>query len=153
MTDVVKSPELLALESQLADINAKRAQFKADREAKRALPNAKQELERAARELADEEAVATAEDEHGEMGVHIMAVRTECGIVIVKRPAALIFRRFQDQGKSASQDLEKLVRPCLVHPNRESFDHYCDEQPATLLRVADAVAHLAGVRNTEVSGK
>ncbi len=103
------------------------------------------------RKATDEEAVFTAEGEHGAKRIRV--VETDFGCVIVKRPNPVHYKRFRDRESAKTADLEKLVRPCLVYPDASAFDRMLDEAPATLDRVADAVVHLAGFRAKEVSGK
>lgn len=143
------------LQARLDQVRARRAQLDAE-EAERAQERSlAEQLEREERDLRDREAIAAAELEHGPLGKKIAAVRTDMGVVIVKRANHVLFRRWQDRGEKSMQteELEKLVRPCLVHPDVTTFDRILDELPATLLRVADAVSVLAGVRAQEVSGK
>jgi hypothetical protein len=112
-----------------------------------------EQLEEEERALRDDQAIEKAECEHGALGKRIAAVHTGLGVVIVKRPHHVLFRRFQDAGKMTSVEFEKLVFPCLVHPDRSAFESYVEQEPAMLLRVANAVATLAGARAEEVSGK
>ncbi len=100
---------------------------------------------------ADEEAISAAEAKHGTKRIRV--VRTELGCVIVKRPNAVLYKRFRDQESAKTEDLEKLTRPCLVHPDASAYDRMLNEEPGTLDRVADAVIFLAGFRAREVSGK
>jgi hypothetical protein len=141
--------------AKLADLAAKKASRDAEAEAKR-------ELESVMRELADAQAICDAEEKHGQCleygaavadGRKIAVVRTDLGSVIVKRPNHLIFKRFQDSGEANAQEFDRLVRPCLVHPDGATFDRYIEDQPAILARVAGAVATLAGVRMKELAGK
>lgn len=99
----------------------------------------------------DEEALFNAESEHGRN--KIATVDTPMGMIIVKRPNPLHFKRFQDKESAKTKDLEQLVRPCVVHPDMNRFDAILEELPATLTRCADRVATLAGVRVRELSGK
>jgi hypothetical protein len=140
-------------EKRLAEVRARRAQAQADRDVASRDAIAAAELAREELAEKDDLAIAAAVEKFGELDVMIRGVKTACGIVIVKRPVAHHFRRFQELPKTKSSDLEQLVRPCLVHPGIADFERYCDEQPATLLRVADSVATLAGVRASEVAGK
>ena len=142
------------------DLNARLAKAKADLDAlakKRAEREAAQaatdRVEAVERELADAIAIDAAVAEHGPLGKMIAAIDTDLGVVIVKRPHAATFRKFQDTGSMKSADLEKLVRPCLVHPDGEKFGALLEQLPATLLRVANVVTELAGMRSAEVSGK
>ena len=145
--------------SELRDKLAELAERKAKRDAE---DDARRTIERRKRDLLDEEAVAAAEEKHGRSieygermvdGRKIAIVRTDLGVVIVKRPNHVIFKRFQDSGEANSEEFERLVRPCLVHPDSATFDRYLEEQPGILGRVAGAVATLAGIRMKELSGK
>jgi hypothetical protein len=136
----------------LADVRAELAELKAKSEA-RAEGTEAEQLEALNRELADARAIDKAETELGPVGKRILAVHTDLGVVIVKRPAAPTYKRFQDEAKTTTESLEKLVRGSLVHPDAATFDRIVDELPATLARVANAVCALAGVRAEEVAGK
>jgi hypothetical protein len=141
------------LEQRLVDIRARRAELdklQAVRSEERDLAEL---VEREERELKDREAIAAAEAEHGPLRKRIAAVHTDLGVVILKRSNPLMFRRFQDAGTLKSEHLDKLVRPCVVHPDLPTFDRILEELPATLLRCANAVSELAGVRAEEVTGK
>lgn len=109
------------------------------------------QVEREEREAMEAELLAKFEAEHGKQCVG--SIDTDLGMVIVKRANAVLFKRFQDSGEVKSIDLEKLVRPCVIHPSADRFDAMCDAQPAILNRAADRVATLAGVRARELSGK
>jgi hypothetical protein len=50
-------------------------------------------------------------------------------------------------------EVEKMVRPCVVHPSPDAFDEICEKQPVVLRRCADAVTTLAGARRDELSAK
>jgi len=103
--------------------------------------------------LLDDEALEQAELEHGPVGKKIAVVQTELGAVIVKRPHAAIYKRYQDRGQTKTKDIDQFVRTCIVYPSKTRFDEILEEQPATLLRVADACVMLAGFRAEEVSAK
>lgn len=140
-------------EEKLAEVRARRAELdrqRAERDAARAL---EEQLEVETRALADAEAIAKAEDEHGPVGKRIALVRTDLGVIILKRPNPVLFRRFQDQGKFTHEAIDKLVRPSVVHPDGATFDRIMDELPATMIACANAVTVLAGARTEEASGK
>ncbi len=103
------------------------------------------------RAVLDQKALEEAEAEIGEK--KILAVETTQGLIIVKRPRAMLYKRFRDVGEVKTQDLEKLVRPCIVHPDLSRFDQMCDEEPAILDRCGDRVVTLAGFRAKEAAGK
>jgi hypothetical protein len=139
------------LDAQLAAIRAKRAALAEARE-QRAQPSAADQLAAEQRALADDEALERLELEHGPAGKAIEIVRTEVGGVIVRRPHMAVFRRFQDDNKDTAA-LEKLVRPCVLHPSKADFDRMCEELPFTLQRCADAVCRLAGIRKEDIQAK
>jgi hypothetical protein len=141
------------LEARLAKARAERAavaQARVEREAAAELAALVETEERAAK---DEAAVAAAEQAHGPVGRKIAVVETDLGVIIVKRPNPVLFRKWQDMGKATTATLDQLVRPCLVYPDVAAFDRILDELPATLMRLANEVCTLAGMRREEVSGK
>lgn len=146
-------PARVELERRLADAKVERARLAAEREKREADRALAEELEREERAIRDEQAIADAEAAHGPLGKKIAAVHTSQGVVIVKRPNAALFRKFTDAGELTSDECERLVRPSLVHPARAVFDKYAEEEPAILVRCANACAKLAGVRKEELTGK
>jgi hypothetical protein len=151
MTEVSKPNDDTA--AQLAEVRAKRAalaEARRVREAQRAIDEA---LADEKQSLADDQAIEAAEAEHGPVGKKLAVVKTDMGAIILKRPHPAAFKRFQDKGSLKTVDLDRLVRGCLVHPLPDVFDLVMDELPATLLRCADAVSYLAGVRAEDVSAK
>lgn len=122
------------------------------REAMRESPEElSKELNRIERDAADTEKLLELESKHGKE--RIACVRTDLGMVILNRPNPVLFRRFQDQEKATTLEAEKLVRPCVIHPNIDRFDIMCEEQPMILARCAERVAKLAGMRDRETEEK
>jgi hypothetical protein len=121
------------------------------------------ELAQAQIALADAEAIEAAETEHGQcfiagesesaFGRKIAGVRTDGGIVIVKRAHPAVFKRFQEADEMTTDVIEKLVMPCLVHPDKATLGKLLETHPAKLTECADAIAVLAGIRRKKVSGK
>jgi hypothetical protein len=107
----------------------------------------------AEREAADLEVLEELISKHGEIGDRIEALHTSEGMVVVKRPNSLHFRRFQELSSAKLADVEKLVRASLVHPDPVKFDAIVESLPATLIQAADMVAKLAGVGRGHVEGK
>lgn len=108
------------------------------------------------RALADDKALADAIAKHGQIGKGVALVETPDGMIVVKRPNPILFRRFQDTSKGEAptlDEVEKLVRPCVVHPSIASFESILDAQPGVLVRCGNAVCALAGVAQGEVRGK
>jgi hypothetical protein len=101
--------------------------------------------------LRDAPGIEKAEIEHG--AGKIATVVTCLGAIVVRRPHVAAYRRFQDQASSKSEDVIKLVRPCVVYPTAAELDRILDEQPGTLALLAEAVATLAGAAQQERQGK
>jgi hypothetical protein len=138
---------------RLEELRAKRAALAEARRARELQRTADEQLADEEQAFIDDQAVDAAELEHGPVGKKIAVVKTDMGAIILKRAHPAMFKRFQDKGSLKSDDLDKLVRHCLVHPAAAMFDRIMDELPATLLRCADAVSFLAGVRAEDVAGK
>lgn len=152
MTDVVAKTNGDAT-SRLDELRAKRAALAAARQARELQRTAAEQLEDEERAFVDDQAIDAAEIEHGPVGKKLAVVQTAMGAIIVKRAHPAMFKRFQDKGSLKHEDLDRLVRHCLVHPASAVFDRIMDELPATMLRCADAVSVLAGVRAEDVSAK
>jgi pyruvate/2-oxoglutarate dehydrogenase complex dihydrolipoamide acyltransferase (E2) component len=145
--------ELSPTEKALAEVRAKRAALAEKTKARDAERAPMDALEAESRALADEEAIDEAERVHGRIkDGRIAAVRTRMGVVIVKRPEAIFYKRFMD-GKSPRADAEALVNHCLVHPTQEKFDALILDLPATIDVVTAACTQLAGITAQEVTGK
>jgi hypothetical protein len=141
------------LQERLRAAREKRAALakeRAEREAERATLA---EVEAEERRAADEEAIAKAEKEHGEVNKRIRCFRTDMGVVIVRRPNVANFNAFMDKGDHSYPAMYELAVPCVVHPDGARFEAMLAEQPFILTRAADAVAWLAGVRKEELEGK
>lgn len=134
-----------------AKIKAELAAFRSQREAKTAPVRAASEVERLRLELADEIALAKAEDEHG--ATNVRGVRTASGVVIVKRANHLVFKRYIDRAKFGTKEQEELIAPCLVHPDPDAFDRYVALEPWKLQAVAGAIGVLAGFSQDDLAGK
>ena len=139
------------LEDRLTAARERRRAAEAERESLVEQHALVAQVEAEERAALDAEAIAKAELDFGATKIGI--VKTDLGCVIVKRPNPVLYKRFRDKESAKTQDLESLVRPCLVHPDATRFDAILEEQPATLDRVADRVVYLAGFRAKEVSGK
>jgi hypothetical protein len=140
-------------DSQLEQVRAKRRAIERARADKTAREAAASALEEETRALEDEQAILDAETEHGADRKKIYVCRTAAGLVIVKRPHPLLFRKYMDGDEKGSQENEQLIRSCLVYPSVEKFDRMLDDQPALLIELANKVVWLAGFRAKEVSAK
>ncbi len=124
-----------------------------DREKREELARLRLEVQRQENAARDAPHIEKAEAEHGPIGRHIAVIDTDLGAIVVKRPPHLLYKRFIDKDKRTSDDVWKLVKPCLVYPDAARVDQMIEELPATLYRIADALLDLAGLRASEVSGK
>ncbi len=147
MSDADK--ELNALRARHAELDARKA-------ARDTARLAEDELESERRAVALAEAIDKAETEIGPLGVKIAVIESSEGPIIVKRPPAALFHRYQEsvlaKSMSAVENL-KLVRPCVVYPALSEFDRMSSELGGLLGTAVLEVARLAGVRMEEVAGK
>lgn len=141
------------VKQEIANARAAREALTQRREARAAARAGANKLEAEKRLLDDEAALDDAEEKLGEVGRDFATVYTDRGVVILKRAHANVFRRFQDKGDTSTEALEKLVYPCVTHPSRAALEALFEVLPATLLRCADAIAELAGVRAEDVQKK
>lgn len=139
--------------ARLAEVRARRAAIDDARARAEAAREATARLEREERALADAEALAAAEAQHGPEGKRIRAIETPMGLIIVRRAGNASFRRFMDSAKATTDEAERLVRPCVVYPSRTEFDAILDEYPALWIRLAGAITKLAGHRAEELAEK
>lgn len=138
--------ELDAELAALAAIEERRAVREREEQLGRDLAAAK----RARREA---EVIEQLEAKHGPLRKRLMRVDTDEGMIVVGKPNPLAYKRFVDQGKTNTEALSKLVRPCVLHPDKTELDRILEEVPAALVRCADAACFLAGVRKEEAEGK
>lgn len=150
MTDNAQDVE--ELRARIAAAKKRKQEAEDTREAMRQTPEElAKEASRAERDAKDTEKLLELEAKNGKDKV--AAVRTDLGMVILSRPNSTLFRRFQDQEKATTLEAEKLVRPCVLHPDKDRFDIMCEEQPMILSRCAERVAKLAGLRDKETEEK
>lgn len=141
------------VDNELLALRAKRAELEQAREARDERRERDREVEAERAKIRLEEAIAKAESEIGPVGSHLAIVDTDLGPILLRRPQPLKFRRFQDKADSKSEDVEALVRPCVVYPSAAEVDVILHDLPATLIRLGNAVAELAGYRAAEVTKK
>lgn len=151
-TDAGASPD--AREALQARLAAARQRTKAAADAVAAsVDTLTAEVEAAERDASDAEAVAACVSRYGALGSKIAAVYTDQGVVIVQRPNGVAMKAFQDLEAPRMQDVEVLVRPCVVYPARDKFDAMIADQPVILTRCSSAVVELAGAKRKESTGK
>lgn len=139
--------------NELAQLRARAAQLEQDRAAREAEADAEDALLAARRTVRDQEALDKAIAEHGRVDVKLAVLETAGGLVILKKPSSMRFARFQDQGDYNHKELFKLVNPSIVYPDSDRFSALYEDEPALLLRCANAIARLAGVRKQELEAK
>jgi hypothetical protein len=122
------------------------------RRAARAAEEAKRNrVEAVEREIENAKAIADAEET---LGIGKFAtVNTPLGVVIVKRPQHMHYRKFIGLKEIGPDDAEKLARSCLVYPSRAAFERIGEEYPAIPMLVAGAVLDLAAGKQAELAAK
>lgn len=144
-----------------ADVNEKIAAAKerlaaaaARRAAREASEAAAVELAKLEREADETEQLEELEAKHGKLDEKIAKVDTNSGMIVVKRPAKLVFDKWQRKGEDRSKkDDDDLFTHCLLHPSRAEAERYFEAEPFAFTRCLNRVAVLAGVRMAELSGK
>lgn len=148
-----KSPEELELETLAREIAAEREAL--DAAEARIAPTEgvaakKAELAKMKRLRADAEVVAQLVEKHGELGVAIASIETPEGVVVVKRPPFLAYKRFTDRSdaqKGASvEEQELLARTCLVHPPLQEWTRLFNTYPGVIGMACNAVLTLSGIK-------
>lgn len=144
------------LQARLEAAKAARAKLRDEQAAADAAVALEKQVALEERALRDDEARAKARREFGPDGYAVITGvgdRT-CDIVILKRAHAAAFKAFQDKPESKLDDIEALVEPCVVYPDRARFNAlHMGPQPGLLLRACEAVFYLAGVRKSAELGK
>lgn len=144
--------------SELERLRAERARLASARESRSAARDEAAELERLKLAVADEEAIARAECEHGPIDRDIALTQSRGhGVIIVKRPTHASYRAMVDGVSAGKLPLttinERFAFQCLVYPDKVGFERILKAEPALLEHVANAAAKLAGLVVEEVQGK
>lgn len=152
MSDTPESPEL-------AQLRAERNRLVAEREEREQKRAAEAEVASLKQSIADEEAIAKAEAEHGTVGSDIAVVHSRGGngVIIVKRPSHPVYRQMIDAVGTGKEKLsvinERFAFQVIVHPSKDEFERILKRESGLLDRVANAAAVLAGLVIEEVGGK
>lgn len=150
------APESEDLQARLAALKEQRKALKEAQEAADAESALARAVELEERALRDEKAKAEARTKYGPQGYAVVTGVGDraCDIVIVKRAHAAAFKAFQDKDGAKLDDIEALVEPCVVYPDRPTFSRlHMGDQPGVLLRACEAVLYLGGVRKSTDLGK
>lgn len=149
--------EQQTIEQRLEAAKARRAAVADAREKKNAAALLEAEVAAEEQAAVDDEALVKLEDEHGPEGQSFKVIRSDLGAVAVRRAPAAAFKKFQDLSSRPNAKMhelsDELMRHCLLYPSKERFEEMLRAQPHTLIRCANKVAELAGVRAEEVAGK
>jgi hypothetical protein len=139
------------LEARLAKARAEMEEVERAREARAAAESKRARVEAVERDVADAKAIAAAEEKLG--AGKFAAIKTPLGVVIVKRPNHMHYRKFIGAKEIGPDEAERLVLTCLVHPSRSAFEQIVEEYPAVPTIVASQIVDLAAGRQGEISGK
>ena len=121
-------------------------------DAKRLLKERELAVEAREREATEAETLDRLEEEHGDRGKMIDFVRTDRGVVVVKRAPGVVYHRFENS-KMKAADREQLVLSCLVFPDVQTYRAIISDQPAIVLTLADKLVELYGFKRKEDAGK
>jgi 23S rRNA-/tRNA-specific pseudouridylate synthase len=145
--------EVQALQERLEKARIDRSALE-DAEIKRKrVEKLRADVEAEEQSLANEKKLAELEQIHGPAGKAIKAVYVDTVMVVVKKPNHLHVKRFMDKEETKSEDLDMLVRPCLVYPSKAEFDALVEAHTALLAKAANAVSYLAGFRKEDLAKK
>jgi hypothetical protein len=144
------APELT---QRLAEIKAQRDALEKQRAERLERTRLEDEIEAEALKLKNDQALECLESEHGALGKKIAAVYSPSGVIVVRKPNGILFRKWQDEAKTTAASLLAFVRPCVVYPDKALFDEWIEEHPGLLPFLGDSVCILAGARAEEARGK
>lgn len=151
--------EIAELQARIDKARAAKLAIELRAESRTTLEKQRADAEREERE-AKEAAVLDEFEAQGEVvRKTIYAVRTPGGLVVVKRVPRMLYNQWIDgvskrkNSTPTDQDLNELVRPQLLYPDKGAFNALLDEYPHALRQCADAVIWLAGARKGELAGE
>jgi hypothetical protein len=141
--------------ARIAAARAELEELEKAREARAAENREQRALEQAQLALSNAKAIARAEEELGEG--KFATVTTTMGVVIVRRPHPMHFRRFQREalknGELDPDKVEAFAKACVFHPAREEFAAMLDEIAGVAGRVANMATMLANGEQMEFAEK
>jgi len=140
--------------SEAAKIKEEMRALAESRKAKHAARASAKEIADLKQRLADNTAIADAEEKIGEQGVHIFCAETPDGrVVILKRAPYALFREHQEKKSATTDDLESLVEACRHYPDEKVFDAILEEFPGFLTILIKGVLKLAGSLQEDTAKK
>jgi hypothetical protein len=145
--------EVQALQERLEKARLDRSELEEAEIKRKRLEKLRADVEAEERSYANEKKLAELEQIHGREGKAIKAVYVDTIMVVVKKPNHLHVKRFMDKEETKTEDLDMLVRPCLLYPTKAEFDALVEEHTALLAKAANAVSYLAGFRKEDLTKK
>lgn len=149
-TEHITKPD--SLEARLEAARARKA-TRLEKEAAEEAQRAKHE------ELEELELEERFNQDLGKRGVDYEIVRTAVdGCIVVKRGPAVLYKTFmQRMGKTDNtptpEDVHNYVGPCIVHPDKATFNKITGERPQVAVRCANALMDLHGAKGAADQGK
>lgn len=157
MSTVDYDAELAALKAESESLDTELEDVRKAEEQREAVREVRARVREQKNELRDAPKIAALVEEHGEPGVSTYIVKSTMGSVVVKKPKRAAFNYWQERtakkGVVTEEHNRQLVGPCLLYPDKPTFDQWVDELPFLLTRVADAVVFLAGTVKEDIGKK
>ena len=75
------------------------------------------------------------------------------GFIVVKLGPEVLLKRFLASKTTTPEDVAQFVRPCVVHPEKETFDEIASRRPALAARACHALMNLYGLKKEDDAGK
>lgn len=153
--------EVEAREIEELELRIKQEQSAIAEIEKRRTPSAtdtkRAELEQLQRARRDQEVLEKLETAHGKLGDKIATAQTPEGLVAVRAPHPMSWRKFKQaansKGGATADDEELLVRQCLIHPSQEEFNQVKAQRPGIVTTMALLAMRLGGLMQVELEGK
>jgi hypothetical protein len=145
--------ELAQLQRDLDTIRESNALVEIESEKKRKVFALKAEIEHEKRRSVEAQVLSELEEKHGAVGKHLAVVETGEGVIVLKRPNHLQYKKFTDADKHTSDTFYRLVAPSLVYPTKAEWERINEAEPATLVKCANACVTLAGFTRADLEGK
>lgn len=141
-----QDPEIEALRKELAAAELEIESARERRDARKTPTQLRADIEKAKREAKELDIFADLEAKHGEADQAIKRIDTLHGMVVVKRPQEMAYRKFADMEKVTTSAAKELAHACLIYPEKATFNDWAADEPAIIARAANAACWLAGNR-------
>lgn len=149
-----QAAKLRALKTAIDEQRKKREQVEEARRKAFEIEDAERELEAATRQAEEEEVILETEQKHGREGKGFARVNAVGGMILLRKPNHLRWRRFVDSGKTDSATVQKVTEEHLLYPDPQRFSAMVEEHVDTLRICGNALARLHGTRaKEELPGK